>query len=117
MKVLITGILAAIISSTSFAGNITDGVNPTKKVYQKWQKNYVIYPQESLEENKKGYVLISFELSEDGAMINPKVAEGISEDLDKKALEIAKDMPTDHLTENGIEAGKTYILPVKFSIQ
>ena len=113
MKVLTTAILALVFSTISLAENSTDGVNPTTKVYEKWQKNYVIYPQTSLEENKKGYVLISFELDEDGKMINAKVAEGISEDLDQKALEIAKNMPTAHLTEEG----KTYILPVKFSIQ
>jgi TonB family protein len=115
MKILITGIIAAIFSSSAMAGNINEGVNPTTKVYEKWQKNAFLYPEASLKENANGVVLVSFKLDGNGEMTQAKVLEGISAELDKKALEIAKDMPTSHLTEN--EEGKTYILPVKFSIQ
>ena len=116
MKILTTAILSALISSSALAGNGTDGVNPTKRIFQKWQKEFVVYPKQSLEENKKGIVYVSFELSEVGTMENLQIAESVSKDLDQKALEIAMKMPTDHLLLDGYEEGKVYMLPVKFSI-
>ena len=117
MKFIITSILALMIGSTAMAGNGNEGINPTKKLFEKWQKNFIIYPKESLKNHKKGVVFVSFQLDENGHIKNIAVEEGVSEDLNSKAIEIAKNMPTAHLIENGFEENKVYILPVKFSIK
>jgi len=114
MKILITTIIATCLSTGALASNGDEGIKPAKRLLEKWQKNFVLYPKESLKEKKNGIVFVSFELSANGQMKNLKVEEGISQDLDQKAIEIAGKMPTDHLIQ---EEGKMYILPVKFSIQ
>ena len=71
----------------------------------------------TLKENAKGIVFVSFKLDENGEMTQVEVVEGISPELDKKAIEIAKNMPTNHLLTSDYEADKEFILPVKFSIR
>ncbi|MFT4599873.1 MAG: hypothetical protein ACI857_000040 [Arenicella sp.] len=117
MKLITTAILSLIIGTASFAGNGNEGINPTKRIFQKWQKEFVLYPKQSLEENKKGIVYVSFSLSENGLMNDILIEEGISEDLNLKAIEIAKKMPKDHLLNNNHQEGKRYMLPVEFSIR
>lgn len=117
MKLLTTGILTLLLSSAALAGNGTEGINPTKRVFEKWQKNAFLYPEASLKENAKGIVFVSFKLDENGEMTQVAVVQGISPELDKKALEIAKNMPTNHLLSSDYEADKEFILPVKFSIR
>ncbi|OIQ28702.1 MAG: hypothetical protein BM555_05740 [Crocinitomix sp. MedPE-SWsnd] len=117
MKIITTAILSLLIGSAAFAGNGNEGINPTKKILQKWQKEFVLYPKQSLKENKKGIVYVSFTLSENGLMNDIQVEEGISPDLDSKAIQIAKNMPKDHLLDENFEADKRFMLPVKFSIK
>ncbi|MFT4599872.1 MAG: hypothetical protein ACI857_000039 [Arenicella sp.] len=117
MKILVAAILTGFLGITSFAGNGNEGVNPTKNILHKWQKEFVLYPEKSLKEDKKGTVYVSFTLTEKGLMRDIKIEEGITQDLNLKAIEIAISMPKDHLLTPNFEEGKKYILPVKFSIR
>ena len=54
MKKLITILAVCLMSIVSMAGNGKDGISPTKRVFEKWQKTFVLYPKKSLHIKKPG---------------------------------------------------------------
>ncbi len=117
MKTLITITLITLLNISSFAGNQNDGVDPTKKAFEKWTKEFVSYPETSTVENETGMVLVSFEISTDGSTEKVQVESGVSETLDQKAIEMVKAMPKEHLYANGFIEGTRFVLPIKFCIK
>lgn len=104
-------------STLSFANSLNNGIDPTKKAFEKWSKEYISYPSQKPADDEQGIVLISFDILEDGTAVNYSVDAGISEILDEKALEVVRNMPKAHLYENGFIEGTRFVIPVKFSIQ
>lgn len=116
MKTTIAILSLALFSLTSFAGQIMDGVDPSKKIFDQWTKEYVNYPAESAKMNEAGLVLVSFEISTEGEMENISVESTLSEGFQQKAIEMVQAMPKEHLYANGFTEGTVFVLPVKFKI-
>lgn len=116
MKTTIAILSAALLSLTSFASQHNDGVDPSKKIFNQWTKEYVNYPAESVKMNETGLVLVSFEISTEGEMENVAVESTLSEVFKQKAVEMVQAMPKEHLYANGFIEGTVFVLPVKFKI-
>ena len=110
-----TLLIVAVLSLPSFAKN--DGVDPTKKVFEKWTKTFVAYPEESTVQQEEGVVYVSFEIGLDGEAENLQIESGVSEKLDEKAIEMVTAMPKEHLYAKGFVEGTVFVVPVKFAIQ
>lgn len=116
MKTLITGIFITAISLGTFASQSNEGLDPTKRLFKKWSKSFVAYPEEASVESEQGLVYVSFEISQEGEMKNVNVDSNLSELLEAKAVELVEAMPKGHLYENGFIEGTRFVLPVKFNI-
>lgn len=117
MKAIIALVILMSAVSFGFASAANHGVDPSKKVFKKWSKTFVAYPQASSAGSEQGFVYISFDILGDGTATNYTVDHGISATLNQKALEIVVNMPKEHLYANGFFEGTRFIIPVKFSIQ
>lgn len=61
------------------------------KAYRKYLKEKMIRPTSGDCANKKGKVLLSFQIDADGRPINPKIVKGLCSDLDREALRLVKE--------------------------
>ncbi|NOQ70914.1 MAG: TonB family protein [Crocinitomix sp.] len=117
MKNIIALTLFALINLTAFAGNENHGIDPAKKLFEKWTKEFVAYPSQPTIEMEEGVVLVSFEIDEYGKMKNILVESEVSAALNEKAIEMVQTMPIEHLYSNGFIEGTRFVLPVKFNLQ
>jgi TonB family protein len=101
------------ISSFAMAGH---GKPQKANQLVQWISKNLIYPEAAFENREQGVVLISFTVSAEGTAEHVKVEEGVSEKLDKAALETVENMPLENLY-NSDEPDKQYLLPIRFSIK
>ncbi|NDV47509.1 TonB family protein [Paludibacter sp. 221] len=75
------------------------------------------YPANAQMKRTEGRVLVSFIVNKEGEITYPRIACGVSSDLDKEALRVIMLMPN---WEPGIQKGKKvsvkYTLPINFSL-
>lgn len=117
MKNIFALTLFVVFNLTSFAGNENHGIDPAKRSFEKWTKEFVSYPNQSATEMEEGVVLVSFEIDEYGDMKNIIVESQVSESLNEKAIEMIQEMPIEHLYSNGFIEGTRFLLPIKFNLQ
>ncbi|MCE4562763.1 energy transducer TonB [Maribellus sp. CM-23] len=79
--------------------------------------NNINYPEKARRNEIEGKVFVNFIVAEDGKIIDCKVVKGVSPELDKEALRVAKKMPK---WKPGEQHGKpirvTYTLPINFKL-
>ncbi len=76
------------------------------------------YPTFALESEIQGRVLVSFTISESGAITNARVVKGIGGGCDEEALRVIKTMPAwSPGKQNGRPVTVTHTLPVLFRLQ
>ena len=73
-------------------------------------RDYVRYPETSIDNNEQGRVFVDFVIEKDGSISNVNVVRGISFLLDNEAMRVVKDMPD---WEPGMLKGR----PVRTRIQ
>jgi TonB family protein len=118
LSTLILG-LGILVSASSFANGISDGVNPistTKKLHG-WITQNVSYPKIAAENNEQGTVYVSFTISESGLIENVAIAQGATESLNASAIEVVSKMPVADLISGSEKFETTYIVPIKFVIK
>ena len=84
---------------------------------QQWISKNVQYPQTAMELNEQGKVYVSFVVEPDGSISNVQVERGVSDDLDKEAKRLVRNMPKWKAGKNN---GKTVRarcrLPINFTL-
>lgn len=84
---------------------------------QEWIAKNVKYPQTSIELGEQGKVYVSFVVEPDGTISNVQVERGISEDLDREAKRLVRNMPAWNPGEAGGKKARTRCrLPINFTI-
>ena len=77
----------------------------------------IVYPEKAARQRIEGRVIVSFTVSENGDVSNPKILKGIGAGLDEEAVRIVTKMPR---WEPGIQGGEAvavqYNLPVTFQL-
>ena len=84
---------------------------------QKWIAEHVNYPQTAIEMNEQGRVYLSFVVEADGSISNIAVERGVSNDLDKEAKRLLRQMPKWSPGEaKGKKARTRCRLPINFTL-
>ena len=84
---------------------------------QKWIAEHVNYPQTAIEMNEQGRVYLSFVVESDGSITNIAVERGVSNDLDKEAKRLLRQMPKWSPGEaKGKKARTRCRLPINFTL-
>lgn len=74
------------------------------------------YPQSAIDDSIEGTVIITFVIAPDGSVTNPRVKQGVRQDLDEAALSTVKKMPKWNPAPSGRES-EEISLPIKFRHQ
>jgi len=84
---------------------------------QKFLARNTVYPKEAQEKGEQGRVFVSFIVSKDGMVSDPKIVRGVSPSLDKEAIRVVNSMPQ---WEAGKQDGKPvnviYTVPINFKL-
>ena len=84
---------------------------------QKWIASNVKYPQTAIEMGEQGKVYLSFVVENDGSITNIKIERGVSQDLDREAKRLLRDMPKWTPGEAGGRKARTRCrLPINFTL-
>lgn len=84
---------------------------------QKWIMNNVHYPQTAIELNEQGRVYLSFVVEKDGTITNINIERGVSEDLNKEAKRLLRNMPKWIAGEAAGKKARTRCrLPINFTL-
>lgn len=76
------------------------------------------YPNKAREANVQGRVVIRFVVDEEGNIVNPKVKQGVSPEIDMEALKVVARMPKwKPGTQNGDPVKVYYNLPIAFTLE
>lgn len=85
---------------------------------KKWINQNVTYPDISIELNEQGKVYVSFVVEKDGRITNVEIQRGVSEDLNKEAKRVIRNMPNWNPGETKGERVRTKCsLPINFEIK
>lgn len=86
------------------------------KMFEFVQSN-LVYPEEAINNNIEGTVVIQFAIGKDGKLSNEKVIKGIGYGCDEAALNVIKSMPDWKAGElNGEKSKLELSIPVKFKL-
>lgn len=113
-------IMGFILSPADLFSAETDlGSEPlsTPKKLHNWLSENVTYPATAAENNEQGTVYVSFTISDNGVIENATIVQGVTEALNKSALEIVSKMPVADLISGSEKFDTTYIVPIKFVIK
>ncbi len=88
------------------------------KALMDFLRHYIEYPQEAIDKNIEGRVVVSFVIEEDGSISNPKIFRGKHPLLDKAALHVVDMMPNwIPAKKDGKAIRQKFYLPVLFRLQ
>lgn len=89
------------------------GVNELKR----WLSTNMMYPAEAIQKKEAGRVIVSFVITEDGSISNPKVIKSVSDLLDTEALRLVSHMPKwKPANHEGRPCSVEYTLPINFTL-
>jgi len=109
-------LLSVLVFFLSFAVNAT-GENPCAKVnVSELVSTNIEYPAEAIVNNEEGLVYVSFTISLEGVTENIVILEGVSTNLDSKAIETVKNMKLEKMACK-VNADQVYTLPIKFILK
>jgi len=86
--------------------------------HSRWEKK-VVYPEVAVKANVQGIVFVEFVVNHDGAIINPAIRSGISEECDEAALKGFKEVSKESwkpAVKNGQPVKVKMVLPFAFRI-
>lgn len=89
-----------------------------ENTFRNWVNGRIIYPEEAIESNIAGKVILQFTIDTDGSVVNVKVLRKIDPSLDAEAVRVVSSSPK---WKPGKLKGKpvraVYVFPVSFQLQ
>lgn len=83
-----------------------------------WVADHMQYPQEAIDRNEHGRVIVKFIINEKGQVIEPEIVRSVSPSLDAEALRVVGTLPDFEPGKvNGKAVSVSYVLPVNFSLK
>jgi TonB family protein len=85
---------------------------------REWISKNITYPEAAKAKGLEGKVYVSFVVNSKGKAVFPKVARGLSPELDAEALKLISQMPEwKPAFQNGIPVSISYTVPINFSLK
>ena len=85
--------------------------------FSKWVSEQVKYPQDAIDANIQGKVVLQFTVNKEGQVEDVKVLHGVSETLDAEAVRVVSSSPKwEPGSMNGTPVNVKYIFPVLFRL-
>lgn len=82
-----------------------------------WLKENMVFPEQAKLDSVQGRVLMQFDITDTGQIVNVRVARGRHEALDNEAKRLVESMPLwEPGRNNGEPVWVTYTLPVTFKL-
>ena len=76
------------------------------------------YPDDAIKAGTQGKVYITFVVSKEGKVVDPKVARGVSPSLDAEALRVVKSLPIwIPGKQRGVNVAVSYTIPIAFALK
>jgi protein TonB len=76
------------------------------------------YPDDAIKAGTQGKVYITFVVSKEGKVVDPKVARGVSPSLDAEALRVVKSLPIwKPGQQKGVNVAVSYTIPIAFALK
>ncbi len=83
-----------------------------------WLSKNIIYPEDALENEIKGRVIVRFVINQDGSVSDPKIEKGVHKSLDDEAIRLVKSMPKWTPGRNNGKAVRSYFnLPINYNFE
>lgn len=102
---------AAVENKPSFNGGDVNN-------FSTWVNEHIVYPQEAIDQNLQGRVVVSFTVSKEGKVENVNVLRGVDPALDNAAVTAVASSPDwEPGNQNGIPVAVNYVFPVVFKLQ
>ncbi|MDE5810964.1 MAG: energy transducer TonB, partial [Muribaculaceae bacterium] len=84
----------------------------------RWVADHMQYPQEAIDRNEQGRVVVKFIINEKGQVVEPEIVRSVSPSLDAEALRVVSSLPDFEPGKvNGKAVSVSYALPVNFSLK
>ena len=78
----------------------------------------VKYPDDAIKAKTQGKVFITFVVSKEGKVIDPKIARGVSPSIDAEALRVVKSLPIwKPGQQKGVNVAVSYTVPINFALK
>lgn len=101
---------AAVETKPSFEGGDANE-------FSKWVGTQLVYPQDAIDQNLEGKVILQFTVNKDGEVKDVTVLRGVNELLDAEAVRVVSSSPKwEAGAQNGIPAAVKYTFPVVFKL-
>ena len=85
--------------------------------FSKWVNEQIKYPQEAIDQNLSGKVLLQFTVTKEGDVKDVKVLRGVNEILDNEAIRVVESSPKwEAGTLKGTPVAVNYVFPVSFKL-
>ena len=85
--------------------------------FSKWVSEQVKYPQDAIDANIQGKVVLQFTVNKEGQVEDVKVLHGVSETLDAEAVRVVSSSPKwEPCSMNGTPVNVKYTFPVLFRL-
>jgi len=85
--------------------------------FSKWVSEQVKYPQEAIDQNIQGKVVLQFTVNKEGQVEDVQVVRGVSEALDAEAVRVVSSSPKwEPGSQNGTPVNVKYTFPVLFRL-
>ena len=85
--------------------------------FSKWVSEQMQYPQDAIDQNIQGRVVLQFTVNKDGQVEDVQVVRGVNEALDNEAVRVVTASPKwEPGTQNGNPVNVRYIFPVVFRL-
>lgn len=85
--------------------------------FSKWVSEQMQYPQDAIDQNIQGRVVLQFTVNKEGQVEDVQVVRGVNEALDNEAVRVVTASPKwEPGTQNGNPVNVRYIFPVVFRL-
>ena len=88
-----------------------------KKAFNAFIKENMVYPEEALQSGTEGDVIVTYEVTDNGEVLNPKVKHGIGSGCDEEAVRLISLMKFAGATNRGVRVRSRFNTRIPFRLQ
>lgn len=87
-----------------------------KKAFNAFIRENMVYPEEALKNGTEGDVIITYEVTDNGKVLNPKIKHGIGSGCDEEALRLISEMKFAKASNRGVRVRSKFTTRIPFRL-